>query len=963
MRYAVIAEVGHGGMGRVLRAYDPKLQREVALKEVRRETLGPVGATRLVAEARAMAKLSHPNVVAVYDVEERDDGEVVIVMEYVAGRTITRWLDVPRSWQEILACFRRAGRGLAAAHAVGLLHRDFKPDNVLVGDDGRVRVTDFGLAREIVTATTDEPAERRTSTATVGSTTTTSGAIVGTLPYLAPERLMGAPADPATDQFAFCVALWEALFGARPFAGSSIGELAFAMSAGPPRAPASSKVPARVLVAILRGLATDAQTRWPDMPTLLDALGQDPSQRRRRALQLFAGIGAVGIAIAGVQAWASARAQRCSEDAAIAHLQGAWDDARRGDVERAVLAIDAPYSEGVWTRSEPALDAYASAWTQMHVETCAATTVRGEQSEAVMDLRMACLQRARVELAAVTEVLGQADVQTVQKAHELIASLRPLARCSDIEALQAEIEPPLPEEADAVEALRTELARIRAELRAGRFEDARRALADAEAVLGDIGYAPVQAEVALVRGEVLVDVGDYPGARDALREALRLAASSRQPNELRAAATLLLFVVGYDLQRFDEALRYADIARALTDGDPQREADVSDNVAVVLETQGKHARAEQELRRALALREQVPNGDELDRAGTLGHLGGVLNAEGKHAEAEATHREVLALQEEILGPEHPRVATTRNNLAADLHAQGKLAEAEAEHRRVLALRERALGPHHVDVAQSHNNLAGALYYQRKFPEAEAEYRTALALRELALGDDHPLVAQSHFNLSGVLAEQGRLAEAETELWRAVTQQDAQLGEHPNVALSHHNLGQILRTQGKYAEADVEYRKALALREKLLGPDHADTAESHHGLANTLFSLGELEAAETEHRRALAIWEKTLGADHPFIAMSHANLARVLLDRGEIAEARRLAESAAARFAKDDIDPAWRTETAFVLARVCWASGERGDRRRAIELAEGALASHVAAGAADGKDAAEVRAWLAEHRVR
>jgi serine/threonine protein kinase len=231
-----------------------------------------------VAEARAMGKLSHPNVVAVYDVLELDGDEVVLVMEYVDGETLAHWLRSPRSWQEIVARFEQAGRGLAAAHAAGVLHRDFKPDNVMVGRDGRVRVTDFGLAREVVPEGSDA-----VDPPTLGVLPPTApGAIVGTPPYLAPERLFGAPADRATDQFSFCVSLWEALFGVRPFAGRTVVELAMAMSAGPPTPPATTPaIPPLLIETIRRGLAEHAAQRWPDIDALLAALTTDLHPRRR----------------------------------------------------------------------------------------------------------------------------------------------------------------------------------------------------------------------------------------------------------------------------------------------------------------------------------------------------------------------------------------------------------------------------------------------------------------------------------------------------------------------------------------------------------------------------------------------------------------------------------------------------------------------------------------------------------
>ncbi len=567
-RYVVLEEIGRGGMGRVVRAYDPKLQREVALKEVRRETLGPSGARRLVAEARAMAKLSHPNVVAVYDVEEVEDGEVVLVMEYVAGQTLGAWLREPRSWAEILRRFVPAGRGLAAAHAAGLLHRDFKPENVLVGADGRVRVTDFGLARELVPEPTNEPDEPTREAPLANMGLTAPGAIVGTLPYLAPERLTGAPADAASDQFAYCVSLWEALFGERPFAGQSVGELAFAMAAGSPRPPSSApRVPGWLLAAIVRGLASYPTERWPSMHALLDALAVDPAARRRRWLQAAAGVGALGLAIAGVRTWSFARAKHCNESAAREELVGAWDDTRRATAGPAAQRIDD----------------YASAWAQMHVEACEATAVRGEQSTAVLELRMACLHRAKVELSAVSAVLAHAGART----DDVIAGLPPLGRCADVDALQADVDPPAPEDAAAVEAIREHLARARASSRAGDHDTARVALAEADAALATVSYEPVRTEIALARGLSFERAGDAPRAEQSLREALRLAARSRQATEMLDAATALVVVVGLHQQRFDEALRYADLALGLAEGDPEREARVRAGVAAVRQARGE----------------------------------------------------------------------------------------------------------------------------------------------------------------------------------------------------------------------------------------------------------------------------------------------------------------------------------------------------------------------------------------
>jgi tetratricopeptide (TPR) repeat protein len=950
-RYVVLEEVGRGGMGRVLRAYDPKLRREVALKEVRSDAVGPEHARRLVTEARAMAKLSHPNVVAVYDVEDLDDGEVVLVMEYVPGHSLAEWLREPRTPAQIVQHFRAAGRGLAAAHTAGLLHRDFKPENVLVGADGRVRVTDFGLARDILSDLPSDASDSNAGAPVPDATRTETGAVVGTLPYLAPERLMGGAADTATDQFAFCVSLWEALYGARPFAGRSVVELAFAMSAGPPRPPAEAPRVAQWLHdTIARGLARDARQRWPNMDALIGALAHDPAHQRRRWLQAAAGIGVLAVAAVGVQAWAASRAQQCTETAAATHLDEAWNETLRADVRDAMLGVDVAYASDAWTRTEQALDAYASAWTRMHVEACAATTVRGEQSSAVMDLRMACLHRANVQLGAVTQVLAHADAQAVQKADALTDALRPLERCADVEALQADVEPPLPDEAERVEEIRSQLAAAKAAVRAAHYDAAEQALERARA--NEVAYGPVHTELAHIEGLLRSGKGDYEPAADALKQALRSASRWRQADDLLDAALELVYVLGHRMQRFDEALRYAEIARALAEGDPLREARVLNATAIVLDTQGNSVEAEAEQRRALALREEALGPEHLEVAQTRSNLATVLTHQGKFVEAEAEFRRALALLERELGPDHPRVSMGHNNVAAALHGQGKLDEAEAVWRHALAVRQKTLPPDHPDLAQSHHNLGVILTAKGEYDEAIAEYRNALAIRDVVLGPDHPIVATTHHNIGAVLQAQGELAEAEVEIRRALAVYDATHGDaDPETSVVRHNLAAVLAGQGELAEAETEHRRALAAREKLFGPDHAQVAESRHNLSYVLLQLARHQEAEALQRLALAGWEKSLGDAHPHVAMAQAGLARVLLERRSFEEARRFAETAWTRTQQDDIPAAQRQATTFVYARALW---EVGERARAIELAEQTLAEYVAA---EDEEADTVRTWL------
>jgi serine/threonine protein kinase len=268
-RYSIQKAIGAGAVGVVYEAVDDELRRRVALKLVRPsgdDTSRDRLRIRVRREARAMAKLAHPNVVAVYDVGAHGDA-VFVTMELVDGSTLTEAL-VGRDWRGVLALFREAGEGLAAAHAAGLVHRDFKPDNVLVGPDGHAKVGDFGIARAAGTgpgAGSDEGGGATLHTKTRGA--------VGTPAYMAPEQMRGEPVDARADVFAFCVALHEALYGSRPFAGATVGELLVAIERGAiAPAPVRTRVPTRIRSAIVRGLAASTAERTPSMRVLLDEL-------------------------------------------------------------------------------------------------------------------------------------------------------------------------------------------------------------------------------------------------------------------------------------------------------------------------------------------------------------------------------------------------------------------------------------------------------------------------------------------------------------------------------------------------------------------------------------------------------------------------------------------------------------------------------------------------------------------
>ncbi len=529
-RYVVLGLVGRGGMGDVYAAYDPELDRKIAVKLLRaRPSAGQStseGRTRLLREAQAIAKLSHPNVVVVYDVGTF--GEVVfIAMEFIDGDTVRYWLNAsPRDWREVLRVFVAAGRGLAAAHDAGLVHRDFKPDNVMVGRDGKVRVMDFGLARQTgvadpisstplpealadavaaeiarsgvsptaplepampsladgvprpiasgtkrpnrsapvdmdITRVMPSPNDRKSPTQptripldgnsspsprALEANLTQTGAMLGTPAYMAPEQFASKPGDARTDQFSFCVALYESLYGERPFEGKSFMALMASVAKGVVReAPEGTKVPSWVRRVILRGLLPSAVERHPSMTALLDALERDPSIAHRRwAAGAVTALMAVGMVI-GAARTLQARHSPC-EDGAL-KLSGVWEPipattARKQAIHRSLVATGKGYAEKTFETVKRALDKYTAAWTATYTDACEATAVRGEQSAEVLDLRMSCLQGRLDSVKALTDLFAHADGNTVEKATSAVDRLGDLDRCSDIPVLRAVVKPP-----------------------------------------------------------------------------------------------------------------------------------------------------------------------------------------------------------------------------------------------------------------------------------------------------------------------------------------------------------------------------------------------------------------------------------------------------------------------------------------------------------------------------------------
>jgi serine/threonine protein kinase/tetratricopeptide (TPR) repeat protein len=869
-RFVVLGLVGRGGMGEVYAAYDPELDRKVAVKLLRVKPGAGVsqaeGRARTLREAQAIARLSHPNVVVVYDVGTFQD-KVFIAMEFVEGNTVTYWVESQaRSWQDVLKVFMSAGRGLAAAHEKGLVHRDFKPDNVMVGKDQQVRVMDFGLARaapersarvrgaasdsgerapgasgssrgggaddggrrtpnlrqgedtprlddarfdgalpdkvrdtppfdgDANTPPSDDPAfasaqddsgsrgrsdassrlrdssaripgdpaarvrgdsSQRRGTPRYLNTTDTptgtpprpgassgdavprvvdpnstmvlnmtpgtpaeeggnlvafdvpltrTGAMMGTPAYMAPEQFLGTPTDARTDQFAFCIALYEALYGERPFPGNTMYTLTTNVVQGNVRAaPANSKVPAWVRKILLRGLRPHADERWPSIEDLLEALGKNPSVARKKWLQ----VAAVPVVLFALGFWFQ---QTRADTKAVcgggpAKLAGIWElrkpeegeSDRQSQIHKAFLNTGKGYAADVFATVSRALTTYARAWASMHKENCEATQLRKEQSADVMDLRMTCLDERLGEVRALTNVFTEPSGDVVENAVSAVNALGSLDRCADVLLLRAVVRPPddAPTRARVAD-LRDKLSDVKARLDAGRF---REAMERAPALVTEaerLKYQPLTAEALALLGFVSAKFDDAAGAERAYVDGFYAAEASRH-DEIRASiAVVLTYVVGYQEGHYAEAKRWGRIADS------------------VLNRLGGH---------------------ELLRAWLLNDLGAVYYAQGDQETAISLMEQSVHLKAKVLGPDHPDVGTSEGNLAIALAELGKYQQALTHVQRSVELLEHGLGAAHPDTAFQFSNRGEILNALGRPVEARASFERARSVWERELDHD------------------------------------------------------------------------------------------------------------------------------------------------------------------------------------------------------------------------------------
>ncbi|HWB75940.1 MAG TPA: serine/threonine-protein kinase [Nannocystaceae bacterium] len=728
-RYLVLRAIGSGATGSVYAAWDPELDRRLAVKLLHPGE-GKADDDRralLLREAKALARLDHPNIISIHDVGEHD-GRVFLAMDFIDGETLARWQTRLRpGWERVLGTYAQAGRGLAAVHAAGIVHRDFKPQNALVDARGRVRIVDFGLA------------------ASAGSELAGRDRQAGTPAYMAAELHTGGVAGQAADQFAFCVALYEALYLQHPFAGDSPLERAAAVLSGrivPP--PTGSKVPSRIGAAIQRGLARNPAERWPSLDALLDALEQRPRQLWRPVLGVSVGL----VLVVGLIAVRLARGheEQCGDDGV--RLGELWNDARKRSI------ADAFASGPPWARANVEhVAGLVDAWSERHVATqrdaCDASDPLEPAARAAID---ACLARGLDHLEALLERWAEPDAPALRTAITAARELPDPARCGEPQVLQHSVGGD--DDPDVQRRLDRGLARVHASIDSGALQAARES-AEQLLVTAQDRHLAAQAETRVLLGRVDAHAGDDASAERHLAQGYFRAIAAHRDELACEAARELVAVLGISQLQSNKALTWAEHAGALADriDEPLVRGRLAHLRGRVHARFDRHADALVELERARELLDAARGPDDLDTADALADLA-VTQARTRMPTARDGIATAFATAAAVLGEGHPELARYRARRGVIAWLAGDAAGARVDLEQAAAELERELGADHLGLAEIWLALGTMAFDRNELPIATRELERAKAVLERRYGASHRALAPALVGLAGVAVAQG-----------------------------------------------------------------------------------------------------------------------------------------------------------------------------------------------------------------
>jgi eukaryotic-like serine/threonine-protein kinase len=801
----IVREAASGGMGRMFEGVELATGKRVAVK------LLAVGHrtdhARFAKEAEILERLASKHVVSYIAHGVTIGGEPYLVMEWLDGETLghrnaARSLDV----REAVMVARRIAAALVVAHAHGIVHRDIKPSNVFLvdRDPAEAKLVDFGIARAVGEA----DAERLTAT----------GQLVGTPGYMAPEQALGRDVDGRADLFGLGCLLYEVLYGKRPFGDGEVVEVLAKVLMQEPATATDRAVPPR-LASLVRALLAKEPADRPASAEIVEreldeiarametsdhaALKREPYRRavRRKKWPWFAG--ALAIVLVGGGIYLATRgssrpAATC--DGGHAAFATAWNPDRRPALAKTLGENAAALGKR--------LDQYGERWVAAHGDACRATRVRGEQTEAMLDLRMVCLERRRQAVAALVDVLSTADATTAARAGAALAGLPQIDDCAAIATLK-QVEPPLsdPAKRARLDALAARLADARVRYQTGAFAPALVAATTIAEEARGLGYRPFIAESGLLQGQLEHRTGKPDEAVKTLEAAVWAAEAGRHDEVAARGWVDLLFLVGYE--------------------------------------QGNHARVPEISNRASAAIARLGGNDDLE-ANLEQALGAIAASRGDLAEAVKHFEAAIPKLEKVFGAEHPNVSGAKENLATALLEQGDAKRAVALMTDVLAAREKKLDPQHALIGRALQHLGNAHLEAGDPVLGETELRRALAISEATLGPEHPELADLLVNLARAAARNQR-DDSELLARRAITVSEKAFGAD-DVSLAT-NL-RTVAPQLPLREADAALVRAEKIFTTAGEPARLD-------LARTWVARGDLALARKQRPQAIALFERAL----------------------------------------------------------------------------------------------------------
>lgn len=915
-------------MGQVYRGHDPALGRPVAIKVLggpRARAAHSFNRDVLIGEARAMASISHPNVVEVYEVGTEGE-HVFIAMELVDGSTLEHWVaDERPGWVEIVRAYVQAGEGLLAAHEAGLVHRDFKPSNALLGRDGRVRVLDFGLATEAADANGDF--------------------IAGTPAYMAPEVLRGRPASPRSDQFSFCVALWQALFGGRPFAAHTVKGMRRAAEAQRLVRPARTPVPNSIVDALIRGLNPDPSLRWPSLEPLLAALRKPVRPRGPFRAVAFA-TGWVGWKVAAgaiVVALFPALGDADPCEALRSRRDDDWSEQRRAGLESAFEGQGRPEA---WGAFDDVVDAQLHGLSDAYAEVCESRRV--DEGTIALDSELACLRRRYLSLTRMLEAVPEADDAQLARIEAAVHHAASQGACS--EAGPAQVLPP--RIVAAIAEADSQLAEVDVLRTADRYEEAAAILAQLAERAQQLRYEPLQARVASMRADVAIVKGDLGGAEESLVTAYQLAVGLSDHRLAMTASARLTQLVGVELSRPVEALEWARhseaAAQRLGIADPQ--AHLSRVLGQVHFNAGQHAQAAVLLEKAAVSMEEGDTRSRRERIEDLRKLAGVHLHLEHLKRARELFAEALELAEAEYGPRSHNVAALAFNLGVTT-----LDPVEK-----VALFERAaevygeLWDDHPDLGDALYRWGQALAVVGRSSDAEDKMRRGIAMLAQGIGDTHPYVLDCRTGLVELLLEEARFDEAFELAVSVHADAQAKMGDgHPVTAGARELVAAALDGLGNAEEARVAYEDAARMSRESPEPDMRMVLRTTAALAEFRARNGEPEAGRAQLEAAVEQASDVVGTTHPLWA--DLQLRALALESVEQSTPEDLERARAALDVLGQGAQARGYASAlFSVARLERAHGDRAAARARAE----ALAARLRQSPRDAMLADEVERWLA-----